>query len=186
MKETERPTSDSPRASARRGCVLAKSSRREKTASAARLSVESRDHLPDLFGRDPVDVPEEDGAGLPGEPGVEAEEKHAEPERHRQHHADGHVAAMHLVARRAHERARADGEQEHAFQRAQPEDRRARRAGEADVGERVGGEADVPDHDEVADDRPEDRGGRAGDERVLDEIVAEISGQRPNHGRPLP
>ena len=77
------------------------------------------DHLPDLKTGDAEDVAEENALCLPGVGGIELEKKRAQAERHGEHHADGEIAVAELVARRTHDETRADGEQQHPFQRTQ-------------------------------------------------------------------
>ena len=50
---------------------------------------------------------------------------------------------------------------------------KARRPGEAELGERVNGERHVASHNESADDARDDRDDEPGRERVLHELVSE-------------
>ena len=68
MNAMDIPVSERPRASASRGCVLAKRSRREKIASAARLNSDSTTISDDLAVGNAEDIAEENGLGLPAYP----------------------------------------------------------------------------------------------------------------------
>ena len=148
-----------------------------------RTEAEGREHegLQDLLVRYAEDVAKQDGGGLSGEAFVEREKQGADTEAEGEHHADGHFAAVEAVARATHHRAGERGDDEHAFQRAEGEKGRASGPGEADVGEGVGGKADLPEHDKIPDDRAEDSGQRPGHEGVAHEVVGEVARDLLNH-----
>jgi len=170
MKATESP-----------GLQARKKESAGKQGERAEAQQRKHGHLDDLAGRNAEDLSEKYGGRLSGESAREAEKQGADAERHGENHADGHVAALEFIAGNAHENARPGREKENALQRIEPEQRRRRRAGEADVRKRVRGKSDISYHDKIADDGAEDGRERAGEERLANEVVAEVGGERINH-----
>ncbi len=79
------------------------------------------------------------------------QEQEAESQRQRQHHADRHVPLGELLAEQAHADAGHDRKADEAGEGREAEQDRARRAGEADMGERVAGEGLAAQDEEEAD-----------------------------------
>ena len=79
------------------------------------------------------------------------QEQKSKAERERQHHADRHVARGELLAEQPHADPGDKGEADQACERREAEQNRARRAGEADMRQRVAGERLPAQHQEEPD-----------------------------------
>src|SRR5207249_7448500 len=99
------------------------------------------------------------------------EEAQAQPEG--EHSADRAVPLASAEGEKPEHEPDEERADEHAERRACPEHERARRAGEAELRDRVHGEAHPTRHDEDADRARHDRGDGAGPERSVDEVLAE-------------
>ena len=93
---------ETPRASASSGWSVAKSSGRDRTASAARLTAPRIAQRHQHVRRDGEDVAEQDRRRLERGRAVEAEEQEAEAEREGEHDADGDVAAADSLGEEPH------------------------------------------------------------------------------------
>ena len=104
---------------------------------------------------------------------VEREEEHAEAEAEGEDGADRRVALA--SAQREEPQRQADGERaaDHPDHRVDPDHERSRRAGEAELGDRVHREAQAAGDDEHADRAGEHGDDGAGEERGVDEVLVE-------------
>ena len=154
-------------------------------ARPARLTMPRHQQSLDGLRIDGEHVAEQERGGLGGERGVEMQEQQAEPERERQHEADGDVALGQALAEQAHADPGGDRHTDQAPERRDAEQDGAGGAREADMGQGVTGEALVAEHEEVADgtaDQGDD--GRSG-EGGAHEVVLK-HGRNWNERRPPP
>ena len=91
------------------------------------------------------------------------------PGRHRQHGAGGHLTVGRPSPERTDHQRTTDAEHPEPEHDGNPDQHRACRAGQSDVGERMGGERGAADHDEVADQPGGERDDGAPDQRVAHE-----------------
>ena len=150
--------------------MLAKRSLREKMQSSQAPRGEISD-LDDLLPGDTKDISKQDGRCLAGKAVVKGQEKRADAEADREHHADGDLAAMQAIAEDAHHRAGQQGNGQHPVQGADAEQCGAGGPGEANVRQGMGRETDLANDHKIADYRrpglrPESpRSGRSGQNR---------------------
>ena len=95
----------------------------------------------DRAGGDPEYLPEQDGVGVLGVARVQADEQVAQAQRGGHDQADHHIPPAQPLAEHTHRPAGGEAEHRHPEHRAEPQQHRAGGAGEADVGDRVCGEA---------------------------------------------
>ena len=109
---------------------------------------------------------------------VERQEEHAEAENPGEHAADDDIVRPRPPAERAHPERDDDGQREQPDPQVESGRQRRERAGERDVGQRVGGEDLGSQHEEVADQTGGQRDGGAGEKRVPHERMREDVAER--------
>ena len=95
---------------------------------------------------------------------LQVEEERADAERDGERQARRDVALARAFAERADRERRRDRERDQPPERIDPDEERARAAGEPDIRDRVPGERERSEHDEISD-----RGRKRGDDGARDE-----------------
>ena len=124
---------------------------------------------------------QQDRERLAREPRIERDEQNAQPQAEGHDHADDRVSLADSNPQTADEDRREHRSRQQPQNRREAQEDEARGTGESDFGQGVDGEGHVAGHDEPADQAGHDRNQDAGDQGVLNEVVAEEMDQLVDH-----